>query len=81
MLGLHPKEAGAPQQSQVKEAQGNALLGAVLFSPQLSRLDAAQVLTHYLLLLPPCSPFCPLTNSLTLQKVLTFLIWRFTNEI
>lgn len=53
MLGLHPKEAGAPQQSQVKEAQGNALRGAVLFSPQLSRLDAAKVLTHCLLLLPP----------------------------
>lgn len=45
MLVLHPEEARASEPSLVKEAQGNARQGAVLFSLLLSRLDAIKVLT------------------------------------
>lgn len=82
MLGLHPKKAGAPQQSQVKEAQGNALRGAVLFSPQLSRLDAAKVLTSCLLLLPTSldpALLSVLSPSLAVFKSVYFLIWGSRN--
>ena len=82
MLELHPKEAGAPQQSQVKEAQGNALRGAVLFSPHLSRLDATKVLTRCLLLLPPSldpAVLSVLSPTLAVFKSAYFLIWGYRN--